>query len=237
MSALFILLWVAAGAVLSIAASAAMVALAEQQAWRGALAAELASRRSVPWGLTPLLGALMRLLLPSVPHPAALRSLLCDVLLMSAFAYLAWRWGASWPLLVLSAYLVVLLVVAGTDMMCRLIPNRVIAPAAVFAIAVSPTMPQLSLLSALIGGALGFVLLLLPALVVRGGMGAGDVKLAGFIGLAVGFPAVLTALFAGIILGGVATLALLATRRVSRQGYIPYGPFLAAGAALVLLTW
>jgi leader peptidase (prepilin peptidase)/N-methyltransferase len=91
-------------------------------------------------------------------------------------------------------------------------------------------------LSALLGGATGFLIMLLPYLISRGGMGAGDVKLAGLIGMAVGFPQILAALLVGIIIGGLVAVVLLITRIRKRKEAIPFGPFLAVGA-MVALVW
>jgi leader peptidase (prepilin peptidase)/N-methyltransferase len=126
-------------------------------------------------------------------------------------------------------------IIASIDIDHHLILNRVVFPAAAFALLVAPTMPEMTLLKALLGAIAGFLLLLLPALIMPGGLGVGDVKLAAFIGMITGFPAVLMSLAVGIILGGVATFVLLATRRISRRDYIPYGPFLLAGALFTLL--
>jgi leader peptidase (prepilin peptidase) / N-methyltransferase len=69
-------------------------------------------------------------------------------------------------------------------------------------------------------------------------MGAGDVKLAGVIGLMVGYPLVFFALVWGIVLGGVAAIFLLLRRRGSAKSYMAYGPYLALGALFVLwLLW
>ena len=87
---------------------------------------------------------------------------------------------------------------------------------------------------ALLGAALGFGLFVLIALLGRGAMGAGDVKLAGFIGLLVGYPAVLQALFAGIVFGGLAAPAAILMGR-GRKSTIPYAPWLALGAMVVLV--
>ena len=89
---------------------------------------------------------------------------------------------------------------------------------------------------ALLGGAVGLGAFLALALVGRGALGAGDVKLAGVIGLMTGYPEVLSTLALGIVLGGVAALWLLLARRVSRQSYMAYAPYLAIGALIMLLT-
>jgi leader peptidase (prepilin peptidase) / N-methyltransferase len=66
-------------------------------------------------------------------------------------------------------------------------------------------------------------------------MGMGDVKLAGVIGLMTGYPVVVTALVAGIVLGGVAAAVLLIARRVGRKTPIAYAPYLALGALGVMV--
>lgn len=159
------------------------------------------------------------------------------MLLFASFAWAAWRHGASPLAAALSIYALLFIVIAGIDIDRHLILNCVLAPAALLALVFSFVLPGMTPLLALAGAVAGFIMLLVPALIMRGGLGMGDVKLAGFLGLAVGFPAVLSALAGGIILGGVVTALLLLTRRIGRRQFLPYGPFLLAGAALVLLRW
>jgi Flp pilus assembly protein protease CpaA len=87
----------------------------------------------------------------------------------------------------------------------------------------------------ILGGAVGLGIFLLLYLLARGGLGAGDVKLAGYIGLVLAFPDVLRGLFYGVIAAGLITLSLLLARRVSRRTRIAYGPYLVAGAVLALV--
>ncbi len=175
--------------------------------------------------------------LEQVTQRATLRRRLIAIVLATLFGWFAWQHGLTWRTIVYSIYTVIFVIVTSIDIDHHLILNRVLAPAALFALLVAPTMPDMTLSRALIGAAAGFAVLLLPALIMPGGMGAGDVKLAAFLGMATGFPAVLTTLATGIVLGGVATLVLLTTRRIGRRDYIPYGPFLVAGAMLVLMRW
>jgi leader peptidase (prepilin peptidase)/N-methyltransferase len=77
------------------------------------------------------------------------------------------------------------------------------------------------------------------ALVYPGGMGFGDVKLAGVLGLYLGWlgwSSVLVGAFAGFLLGGVVGVALLVTRRAGRKTAIPFGPYMLAGAMLALFA-
>jgi leader peptidase (prepilin peptidase)/N-methyltransferase len=77
---------------------------------------------------------------------------------------------------------------------------------------------------------------LLVAIVSRGGMGWGDVKLAALIGLVTGFRLVFVALLMGIILGGVVAVLLLALKIKGRKEAIPFAPFLSL-ATIVTLLW
>jgi leader peptidase (prepilin peptidase)/N-methyltransferase len=72
-----------------------------------------------------------------------------------------------------------------------------------------------------------------------GGMGFGDVKLAGLLGLYLGWlgwSSVLVGAFAGFLLGGLTGVALLLTRRAGRKSAIPFGPYMLAGAMLALFV-
>ena len=97
------------------------------------------------------------------------------------------------------------------------------------------------IVDAAIGGGIGFGLLLIVALISRGGMGGGDVKLAGLIGLVTGFPLVFVAMCLGVVSGGLVAGVLLAgvllvTKVKKRKETIPFGPFLAL-AAVATLFW
>ena len=87
-----------------------------------------------------------------------------------------------------------------------------------------------------IGGAIGFALLLIPALIYRGGIGWGDVKIAALIGLITGFPLVFVALLIGVVLGGAVAGILLLLKIKKRKDPIAFGSFLAV-ATIVTLLW
>jgi leader peptidase (prepilin peptidase)/N-methyltransferase len=78
-------------------------------------------------------------------------------------------------------------------------------------------------------------LFLVIILVSRGGMGGGDMKLGAMLGAFLGWKALLFALFAAIVLGGVVGVAVLVAGLRGRKDPIPFGPFLAAGGAMALL--
>ncbi|MBM4431043.1 MAG: prepilin peptidase [Chloroflexi bacterium] len=151
------------------------------------------------------------------------------------FAFLWVRFGASWRLLVLASYCSFLLLIAVIDLRHRLILNVLIYPAAVVAVLLRLVPSGEDALTTLLGGAVGLTFFSLVALLRRGEMGAGDVKLAALIGLMVGFPQVLWALTLGILAGGTAALFLLLTNLKELKSYMPYAPFLCLGAAITLV--
>jgi leader peptidase (prepilin peptidase) / N-methyltransferase len=142
-------------------------------------------------------------------------------------------WWATAVYLLLLAFLVVL---TATDLEQRRLPHIVLDPLIVIGAAFVPFNPGVEPVSALIGAvaAVGFLGLL--ALVVRGGLAAGDLYLVAPIGLMLGWPSIFTALFAAAFLAAATSLALLLARRVGMRSYIPFGPFLVGGAVLALLT-
>lgn len=87
----------------------------------------------------------------------------------------------------------------------------------------------------LLGAVVGFGGMFLIYLAARGGMGLGDVKLAGVMGLYLGLRFVLLALLLAFISGAVAGLLLLITNKKGRKDALPFGPFLALGAYLAML--
>jgi prepilin signal peptidase PulO-like enzyme (type II secretory pathway) len=86
------------------------------------------------------------------------------------------------------------------------------------------------------GAGLLFLLLALvgSAIFKAEALGFGDVKLAVFMGLLLGWPYTLSALFYGVLLAAIGAIAYIVTHR-SMKGTIAYGPYLAVGALLVLL--
>lgn len=144
--------------------------------------------------------------------------------------------GASVEALWLVAWGAFFLLVAVVDFERRLVLNKVLVPGAAVAVGAGALglAPAPSLVSGLVGGAAGFGLFLLVAVLGRRAMGAGDVKLAGVIGLVLGKPMVFSALFAGVVFGGVAAVVAL-LRGQGRKGTIAYAPWLCLGALVVLV--
>jgi prepilin signal peptidase PulO-like enzyme (type II secretory pathway) len=131
--------------------------------------------------------------------------------------------------------LVPLVVLSATDLEQRRLPHLVLDPLIVAAAAFVIVNPAVQPLNALIGAgtAIGFLGLL--GLIIRAGVAMGDLYLVAPLGLMLGWPTIFVAVFLAALLSSVTSLALLATRRVGLKTYIPFGPFLVAGAVLALV--
>ncbi len=134
--------------------------------------------------------------------------------------------------------LVILLVpVALIDLEHRIIPNRLLAPAAVLAVVIQAAVDLRALPEHLIAGAAALIFFGLAALAYPRGMGMGDVKLAGTLGLFLG-GSVAVAVFVALVAGTLVGLAIIARRGVAagRKTAVPFGPFLALGGIVGLLA-
>ena len=169
-------------------------------------------------------------------RPIGVRTALLALLSGLAAAGVAARSGLPWWATgVYLALLALLVVLTATDLEQRRLPHLVLDPLIVLALLFVPFNPAVDPLMALVGAAAAVAFLGALTLVIRGGMAVGDLYLVAPIGLMLGWPAIFSALFAAAFLSAGASLVLLATRRVGMRSYIPFGPFLVAGAVLVML--
>lgn len=138
----------------------------------------------------------------------------------------------------LSAVLVLLLVPAALiDLEHRIIPNRLTAVGALLALVLGTALDPSGEPERLIAGVAAGGLLLAAALAYPGGMGIGDVKLAGVMGLFLGAavaPAILVALLSGSLLGVLILARSGAT--AGRKTAVAFGPFLAFGGVAAVLA-
>ena len=165
------------------------------------------------------------------------------------FLALYLKYGFGIEFVVLGGAVSLLIVIAVIDLDHGLILNRMVYPATAILLLLAPFWPVFgisrpfmgssgmleSLISSLIAGAGAFLFFLIIMMAYPRGMGAGDVKLAGVLGLLVGFPAVLGAVWIAAVSGGIVAILLLLLRKKGRKDAIPFGPFLSLGAITVLL--
>jgi leader peptidase (prepilin peptidase)/N-methyltransferase len=166
------------------------------------------------------------------------------------FAFIYWYFGFGWELGLAVIFCCIFIILLLIDLEYGILPNKIVYPGMILALVaagigsifgfepeyVVDLWFQYWIINAAIGGVVGFVLLLLPALLYRGGMGWGDVKLAALIGFVLGFPLVILSIFLAVIAGGLVAGILLLLKIKGRKDAIPLGPFLSV-AAIATLFW
>ena len=169
-------------------------------------------------------------------EPIPARYPLVELLTAATFAAVTIVRGVEEELIVTLPFAAVLIAVGGIDLEHRIVPNRIVVPAAVYALASSAILRPHELPELLIAGAAAFAFLLVAALAYPAGMGMGDVKLAGVIGLFLGL-SVVPALVVAFAAGSVVGIAIMARQGLrARKSGVPFGPFLALGGLVGLLA-
>ncbi|MFV2001147.1 MAG: A24 family peptidase [Acidimicrobiia bacterium] len=147
---------------------------------------------------------------------------------------------------VLPAYLVfaaAMVALTMTDLDTQLIPNRILGPTTALAVGLLVIGGLIAgepsaLLRAGGGGAAYLAVMFVLALLARGGLGFGDVKLAFLIGVFTGYLGwgqVIVAGIGGFLIGGLVAIVLLVTRRSGRKDAIPFGPFMTLAAIIAVV--
>jgi prepilin signal peptidase PulO-like enzyme (type II secretory pathway) len=175
--------------------------------------------RVLPWQVPPWTGRVRWSVMLTLPIFMAVAGARFDVV----------------PALLISLLLGALLVCTATDLLRFRVPNVITYPSIGLALIAAVVMPNADLLSAVIAALLAGGLFLILAVVTRGGLGLGDVKLAVLIGAMLGMPAAYLALFYGVVAGGIIIFLMFASGVVGRKEPVPYAPFLALAAIGVAL--
>ncbi|MDX2377135.1 prepilin peptidase [Microbacterium sp. LRZ72] len=204
-----------------------------------------------PWQNVPVLSWLaLRGRCASCRTPISARYPLVEAITGVAFVAVTWLALHAAPAsaiapapgaLVLAAYLwfaAASVVLTLTDLDRQLLPRAIVLPSAVAVLALFTSAwfagaPVENLLRALAGGAILYVIYALLRIIRPDGMGGGDVRLAGLVGVClgwIGWGALAVGGFAAFALGGVVGLALVAIKRAGRRTAIPFGPWMLAGA-------
>jgi len=183
------------------------------------------------WENVPLLSfVVLRGRCSSCPAAIPWRYPLVEALTAAGVMYAYARYGISWAGLTSAALAFLLVPVFFIDLEHRIIPDRITLPGIVLGLVLSFARAGAKGVEQAMMAALGAgVFFLAVAVLSKGGMGGGDVKLAAMLGAFTDPVRVGVGVFAGILAGGAVGLWLLATGRKARKDVIPFGPFLAAG--------
>lgn len=151
--------------------------------------------------------------------------LLTGVMFVTALLVIGW----SGELLVALSLISMFMIIIVSDIHYMLIPDKILIWFAGIFLLERIFWPLSPWWDSILGALTGFILLLLIAIVSKGGMGGGDVKLYALLGLVLGFKLVLLSFFLSTLYGAVIGGLALLLKFVKRRQPIPFGPFIAAG--------
>jgi leader peptidase (prepilin peptidase) / N-methyltransferase len=231
-------IWAAAGAVVGLLAGAAV----RGTVFRFSVPAGSSGRIACPRCSAPAHGWLARRCgrcRGSFGAPLALELSTGCVL-----ALLLGRFGGQPDVVAFGFFGVLAVALAAIDIAVQRLPDPLTLPAypiliALLTAAAIAGHDFAALLRALLGGLSLAGAYLLLQVAGRGRLGGGDVKLAGVVGLALGWlgwPVLIAGAALGFVLSAVASLALLAVRRITLQSAISFGPFLMGGALVAMVA-
>jgi leader peptidase (prepilin peptidase) / N-methyltransferase len=168
--------------------------------------------------------------------PISPRYPVVELLTALVFAAVVLARGFDDDLVLELPFVAALIALAGIDLDHKLLPNRIVYPMAAYGVVATLLVDRGDLVEHLVAGAGAFAFLLAAALAYPRGMGMGDVKLVGAMGLYLGvavIPALLTAFLTGSIVG----VGMIAREgAAARKKAVPFGVFLAIGGIVGVLA-
>ncbi len=173
---------------------------------------------------------------------------LVELLTAALVAATVWRFEDNGPVMATALFLTAALLVSTfIDMRHFIIPDEITLPGIALALMLHFSFPSISMAVgrwpalgwSLLGAAAGGGSLLLVAVAGRllygkEVMGLGDVKLMAMVGAFLGWKNVLLAIFLGSLIGSIAGVLLMATRKADWRSRIPFGPYLSIGSLLAM---
>ncbi|WP_087971909.1 prepilin peptidase [Oceanobacillus rekensis] len=165
--------------------------------------------------------------------------LLTGVLFALSYYIIGFQLELITALLLVSMLMIILV----SDINYMLIPNKVLLFFLPFFILMRVVVPLDPWGSALIGAIIGFGIIFIIILVSRGGMGAGDMKLFGVLGIVLGTEKILLAFFLSCVIGSVIGAVLILFKLIKRKQPVPFGPYIVVAAIITyfygdsLINW
>lgn len=123
-----------------------------------------------------------------------------------------------------------LMILFVSDIAYMLIPNKILLFFLPFLMIMRIISPLTPWYDSILGALSGFLLIAVIIIVSNGGMGAGDMKLFGVLGIVLGWKNTLIAFFIAIFLGSLIGSYLMLVNKVKRKEPIPFGPYIVFGA-------
>lgn len=147
-----------------------------------------------------------------------------------AFAY--YQIGFSLELIIALLFVSLLVIITVSDLSYMIIPDKVLLPFAIAFLILRWIIPTSPWWDSLLGAAVGFAVLFFIAIVSKGGMGGGDIKLFFVIGLVLGTMNTLLTLFLASLIGSVVGIYVLKKTGKGRKTPVAFGPSIAVAALI-----
>jgi leader peptidase (prepilin peptidase)/N-methyltransferase len=169
-------------------------------------------------------------------EPISPRYPVVELLTALAFAAVVLVRGFDDDLILELPFTAALIALAGIDLDHKLLPNKIVYPLAAYGLIATLLVERDDLVEHVIAGTGAFAFLLVAVIAYPRGMGMGDVKLAGVMGLYLG-ASVIPALLVAFLSGSLAGIVILAREgAAARKKAIPFGVFLALGGIVGVLA-
>src|SRR5690625_957626 len=148
------------------------------------------------------------------------------------FTFSYWKIGLSLELITVLIFISMLIILLVSDLTYMLIPNKILLfflPLLIIMRIISPLTPWYD---AIIGAVVGYVVLALIIILSKGGMGGGDMKLFGVIGIIIGWKGTLLTLFLASLLGLFVGGTMILFKKQAKKEPIPFGPYIIVAAII-----
>ncbi|MCF8002357.1 MAG: prepilin peptidase [Halanaerobiales bacterium] len=145
------------------------------------------------------------------------------------------KYGLTSEFIILVLLITSLIAVSFIDIKYQIIPNEITFLFIPLGLIFSLIFNHISFINSLLGLIIPAGILLLIALTYKKGMGIGDVKLIGMIGVFIGWKYALISIFIGALFGSIYGIYMMLIDKMTRKTRIPFGPFISLGAVLMIL--
>ena len=157
--------------------------------------------------------------------------LLCGLIMMGLYYY----FGLTFELAFVSLIVLALVAVTFIDIDHKLILDKMVIFILVIGIIYEIVVRPVPILEGVIGFFAASVPLLIIAILSKGGIGGGDIKLMAVVGVFLGWKGVLVAMFLGAVVGAIFGIVTIILKLKKRKDIIPFGPFLCLGILVSIL--
>ncbi|WP_108669437.1 prepilin peptidase [Peribacillus acanthi] len=154
--------------------------------------------------------------------------------LSTAFLFVLafYKIGFNWELLTAWTFISLLIIIIVSDIAYMLIPDKILLFFLPLLIIERIWLPLNPWWDSIVGAFFGFGLLFFIAVISKGGMGGGDIKLYFLIGIVLGFKFTLLSFFIATFIGAIYGLGIIMVGKFKKRQPIPFGPFIVVGSLM-----